>query len=207
MNTYFINELNRDVTYIELRLCLKFGCMECFKKVNQILEFLNRNCFLSSLITIYDISLTAESFQEREDVASLTIDMVNNKMRFKYWNGSEVFWSFNTQELCNILLEQREEYAKIYAKYYPITDTIRSIENRYSTSIRRVLYTYYPLENMDIKYLIIFTEDIKGSEGHLLKKINDEINKLSDEVTKDLKFYIDFDFEDGECIPCKEAEK
>ena len=209
MNTYFINELDKNLTYLELRLCLKFGCMECFKKVNDILEFLNRNCFLASLITIYDTTLSADSFVEREDVMSLTIDMVDGKMRFKYWNGSQAFWSFNTQSLCDNLLQQREEYAKIYAKYYPVTMAIKKTENDYSTSIRRVSYTYHPLEDIEMKYLITFSKSVQKThaENDLLSIINHRITALGKKITDDLKFSIDFDFDSGECIPCKEKEK
>lgn len=205
MNTYFINELNKDVTYIEVRICMLLDCMPRVQKINEVLEFLNRNCFLSNFIFIYDNSISADSFQEKVDVASLTMDICDEKIRFKYWNGSEIFWTYHVQDLFKTLIEGREEYSKIYAKYYPVTNIIRDAEKNFSTIFRRMTYTYYPLDDIEMKYLLVFSHDAKEThmETNILDMINQNIINLGTDITDDLKFYIDFTFADDECIPCQ----
>lgn len=210
MNTYFINELGHEMTYIEIRFCLSLNCPKRFDKIAGILEFLNRNHFLCNITFFYDESIAADSFQERNDVASLTIDINNGKMRFKYWNGAETLWTYDSQDLSHSLMSGREKYAQIYAKYYPIIHVLQDVEHNFSTSIRRITYTYYPKNNnIEMQYFITFSKEVQESQTtkELMDIITEKINALGHDVIDTLKFDIEVKFDNSKCIPCQKKKQ
>lgn len=209
MNTYFINEYGKDMTYLELRLCAILDCPGRIKKITEILNFLNIHNFLTNLVVAYDDTMRSENFEEKSDIASLSIDVRDDKFRFKYWNGSETIWTFHTQDLFDSLISGREDYAKIYAKYYPVTTVIKNMQDKFRNSIKRITYRYYPQHEVEMIYHLVFTQEIQEThaENSLLEMINKEIIMLGSEVTQDLKFSIDFSFDEGQCIPCQKAKE
>lgn len=209
MNTYYITEYGKEMTYLELRLCAVLDCEGRIQKVTDVLNFLNIHDFLTNLVVVYDNTMRAENFNERMDIPSLTIDLRDDKFRFKYWNGSETLWTYHTEDLFDELITGRDDYAKIFNRYKPVTDVIRDVKSRFKNSIERMNYTYYPHEEIEISYHLVFTKEIKESQtqNKLLDIINKEIIMLGEDVTDDLKFTIDFSFSHRNCIPCEEAKK
>ena len=209
MSTYYIEEYGKELTYLELRLCAVLDCKGRIQKITDILNFLNVHNFLTNLVVAYDDTMRAENFMEKPDVASLTIDMRDDKFRFKYWNGCETLWTYHTEDLFEDIITGHKDYIKIFERYSPVTNAIRDVKKRFKTSIKRMNYTYYPNEDVEISYHLTFTNEVKETQtqNKLLEIINKEILMLGKEVTKDLKFSIDFVFDPNKCIPCEEAKK
>lgn len=204
MNKYFIKEYAIEMTLIELRICLLLDCKGRIDKITEILNYLNTNGFLTNLVLMYDETIRAENIDERPDVASLTIDARDDKLRFKYYNGSEVLWFFHTQDLFEALISKRDDYEKLVDKYRPVTAILLDMQSDFKTSIKRISYRYYPDMDNEIAYDLLFSSEIKeqGLEAKLLTEINDRLWGLDD---KDLQFTINFDFDDKKCTVCEEA--
>lgn len=208
MNTYYIQEKDAEMTYIELRLLLYIDCKIKYKKIMELLNYLNRNNFIINLTTLYCENMTAEYYRETEDVMSLTIDVVNEKMRFKFWNGASTQWLYHTDDVLNALKTGREKFSALYDKYEPVTEALLNFAHNWQNSIYRISYKYQK-EDFDIVYHILFTEDVKKREytNIMLSKINNEIIMLGEDVTKDLKFKLEYDFKTSTCVPCEQAKK
>ena len=83
-NKYFINELGIEATYLELRIFSYLECEEKIKKITEILNFLNSHGFITNLTMLYHSMMRAENMIEHQGVPSLTIDLRDEKFRFKY---------------------------------------------------------------------------------------------------------------------------
>lgn len=210
MEKYFIKEYNTDMTLIELRICMFLCCQERIDKITEIMNYLNSNNFLVNLTMLYSDKIRAENIDEINDIPSLTIDTRDDKFRFKYWNGAEVFWAFHTQDLFELLISGRSNFEDLVHKYKPITDVIVSVQQEYHNSIRSVTYTYYPDDEIEIIYHLRFSRVVEDQkiENKFIKKIYDEINLLDiDGLADDMKFSIDFDFQDiSGCYACEESK-
>ena len=194
MKSYFIEEKDAEMTYIELRLLLMIDCDLKYDKITEILNYLNNHRFIIDLTTLSINSIPPEQFLEKENVMSLTIDMLNNKLRFKFWNGASTQWLYH-----------------LYDKYQPLTEILYDFANRWKTSVHRISYRYYPVDDdtVDVVYHFVFTQDVEDANyaGKLLKKINDEIISLGNDITNDLKFKIEHSFQGSGCAPCEKARK
>lgn len=209
MHSYYIKERNMDMTYIELRLLLYIDCKLKYEKITEILNFLNRNGFINHLTMLYSENMRAENIPEREDVMSLTIDMRDDKLRFKFWNGASVLWAFHVQDLFDALDTGREKFAELYDKYEPVTEVLLDFKKRWSTSIHRISYRYSPDAENELVYNIVFTKEVENTNyaAKILKKINKEIIMLGDDITKDLRFSIEHEYQGSTCTPCEQARK
>lgn len=211
MNSYYIEELKNEMTYIDLRILMYVDCELKYKKITEILNYLNNNAFITNLTTFYCEDMRAENYFEREDVMSLTIDMRDEKLRFKFYNGATTQWLYHTKDLFNALDAGRNEFSQIYDKYEPVTEVLFDFANRWKTSIYRITYKYFPEDDndVDLVYNIIFTQEVKENkyENILLEKMNKEISMLGQDVTKDLNFKIIHSFRTGGCAPCEKARK
>lgn len=209
MYSYFIHERNMDMTYLELRLLLYIDCDLKYKKITEILNFLNHNNFINSLTMLYSENMRAENIPEREDVMSLTIDMRDDKLRFKFWNGASTVWLFHIQDLFDALSTGRENFSILYDKYEPITEILLDFKKRWSTSIYRVSYDYSPESDVEVIYNIIFANEVKDTNyaSKILSKINKEIIALGEDITKNLNFDIKYDYQSKECLPCQKAKE
>lgn len=204
MNKYYINELNAEATYLELRILTYVECEEKISIITKILNFLNSHNFLSNLTMLYHTAMRSENLFERQDSASLSIDMRDEKFRFKYWDGSKTYWAYHLNDLFDILVEGRKEYKQLVEKYNDVTMTLLNAKQKYS-EIDNITYTYYPSDNVDIQYNIQFVNDIKGNSAQIdmiLKEMFDYIPK-----NENLKIDIIYSFK-RPCIPCqKKREK
>ena len=209
MYSYYIEERNMDMTYLELRLLLYVDCQLKYEKITKILNFLNRNGFINHLTMLYSENMRADNIPERENVMSLTIDMRDEKMRFKFWNGANTVWVFHTDDLFEALNKGRDDFSKLYDKYKPITDLLLDFEKRWSTSFKRISYRYASSGDNEVMYNIVFTKDVEDTDyaSKILSKINKEIIMLVEDVTKDLKFSIEYEFESTGCSACEKARK
>lgn len=209
MYSYFIHERNMDMTYLELRLLLYIDCDLKYKKITEILNFLNHNGFINNLTMLYSENMRAENIPEREDIMSLTIDMRDDKLRFKFWNGASTIWLFHIQDLFDALSTGRENFSTLYDKYEPITDILLDFKKRWSTSIYRISYNYSPESDVEVLYNIIFSNEVKNTNyaSKILSKINKEIIALGKDVTKNLNFDIQYDYQDTGCLPCQKAKE
>ena len=209
MNSYFIKERNMDMTYIELRLLLFIDCEEKYKKITQILNFLNNNGFISHLTMLYSEDMRAENVAERDEIMSLTIDLRDDKMRFKFWNGISTMWLFHVQDVLDALDTGREQFSELYDKYEPLTTLLYDFQKRWNTSIYRISYTYGQDDDNEVIYDIIFTQDVKDTNfaSKILDKINKEIITLGKDITDNLHFTITHSYQDTGCTPCQKARE
>ena len=53
MRTYYIEETQTEMSYIELRLLLFVDCDAKYKKITDILNYLRNNDFIINLTTLY----------------------------------------------------------------------------------------------------------------------------------------------------------
>lgn len=205
MNKYYITELGNNCTYLELRIFSFLECEEKIKKITEVLNFLNVHNFLTDLTMLYNGEMRAENVYEHQGKASLTIDLRDDKFRFKYWDGAATHWTYHTQDLFNILVKGREDYIKLSEKYKPVTKLLFAFRSDHFDQINRVTFTYYPSDDVDILYEIQFAESIKEQHGEdaLLKEIYKQINDLE---LKDLKIDIDYDFS-KKCLPCEKRRQ
>ena len=205
MNKYYINELKNECTYLELRIFSFLECEEKIKKITEILNFLNFHHFLINLTMLYHESMRAENMVEHQNTASLTIDLRDDKFRFKYWDGAKTYWTYHLQDLFNILIEGREEFIKLSNKYDPVTKVLFNFKDNHFDQINRITYKYYPSDVVEILYEIQFVDSIKEQhlEDGLLKEIYEVINDLE---LKNLKIDIDYTFR-PKCIPCQKRRE
>lgn len=208
MNKYFIKEYDSEMTLIELRVCAFLCCEGRIKKITEILNYLNANGFITNLVLMYDDSIRAENIDEFDAVQSLTIDIRNDKFRFKYWNGNEILWLFHTQDLFQSLISNEKNYFKISKKYQPITDILYDIQNNFTTILKDIRYNYYPNDDNEVVYHLVFFKD--AEETHLehivLKEFNERVQQLDEDLKQELKFVINFDFDKkSECSTCEQA--
>ena len=180
-----------------------------YQKITDLLNYLNKKSFIVNLTTFYCEDRQSENFSEQQDVMSLSIDMINNKMRFKFWNGASTFWLFHTKDVFDALDTGRSEFSELYDKYEPVTEVLFDFKNRWRTSIYHISYEYYPDDEFELVYHIIFTDDVRNTNyaGILLKKIYKEITMLGSDVTNDLKFKVEHSFRTLGCLPCQQARE
>jgi len=209
MGEYFIKEYNSNMTLIELRICMFLCCQERIDKITEIMNYLNTNNFLVNLTVMYSDQIRAENIDEKNDLPSLTIDIRDDKFRFKYWNGAKILWLFHTQDLFEALIQQRDNYNVLSEKYTSITEIIFNIQKDFKNSIKNVTYQYYPNDDIEIVYHLVFSQVVKEEkiENQFIKKIYDEIKLLDDKFLQDLKFSIEFDFQEVDgCYSCEQAK-
>lgn len=201
MNKYYIKELKREVTYIELRILTYVECEEKIEKITKILNFLNSNNFLTDLTMLYHSAIRSENLVEHQDMPSLSIDMRDEKFRFKYFDGSKTYWVYHLEDLFNVLVEGREEYSQLIEKYDQITKKMFNIKDKYIDEINRITYQYYPSDVIDIRYDIQFTKKMENNQAQtdaILKEIFTYIPQ-----NENLKIDIDYSFHK----PCKPCQK
>lgn len=208
MNSYYIKERDRNMTYIELRFLTEIECDLKEQKIQDILLFLNKHGFLNCL-TIVNTNIRAEDIIEQEDIMSLTIDARNDKMRFKFWNGSTIFWLFHTQDLFDVLNTGREKFTKLYDKYEKLTELILNFKKRWGVSIDSVSYKYYPDSDIEVVYDIVFAEVVKNDDyNKILNKLMQEIYfTFKGDEADNLKFNITHSFKSVGCTPCEQARR
>ena len=207
MNSYYIKERDMDMTYIELRFLTEIECDLKEQKIQEILLFLNKHGFLNCLTIFNTSGIRAEDIIEQEDIMSLTIDIRNDKMRFKFWNGSTTFWLFHTQDLFDALYTGREKFTELYDKYEGLTAWILTFKRRWELSIDSISYKYYPDSDIEVVYDIVFTEAMKdGGYNRILKRLMQEIYSIFSDAD-DLKFNITHSFKTATCTPCEQARR
>lgn len=204
MNKIFIKELNNEVTYLEFRILTYLECEEKIKKITEIINFLKQNGFLINLSILYFKHFRAENIPEQNNVPSLTIDLRDDKFRFKYFDGAKTYWTYHTEDLFDVLITGREEFSQLINKYQPITDLLFRIKKE-NNNIKFVRYRYYTEQNIDIQYEIQFFEDTKdkGIADITMKEIFRKIEELK---IDDLQMDLFYTFEE-KCLPCEKAKE
>ena len=204
MNKYYIQELKRECSYIELRIFSYIECEEKIKKLTEIFNFLNFHDFLVNLTMLYHEEMRSENMIENQGVSSLTIDLRDGKFRFKYWDGAKTYWTYHVDDLFNILIEGRKEFFALSEKYQPITEMLSDFKDQHH-AIVGLTYKYFPSDGIDIRYDILFDSALKENHGedHYLKEVYNMINSLK---IQDISIDIDYDFR-AHCSPCEEARK
>ena len=198
-----------DMTYLNLRLLLSLDCDLKYKKINRLINFLNNKGFIVNL-SIVNPELTSIYMKEETDIMSLTIEMNNDKMQFKFWNGISALWLYHLDDLFDALETGRNTFSELYDKYEPVTSILFDFKNKWKTSVYSISYNYHPEnDDVDLKYHIVFFEEVKNTKytNKLLKKIENEINMLGEDVTKDLNFRIEHSFRTTGCLPCQKAKE
>ena len=152
MRTYYIEEKQMEMTYLNLRLLLFVDCDLKYKKITELLNYLNSKGFLVNLTAFYCENVTSESYLEGQDIMSLSIDMVNDKMRFKFWNGASTFWLYHLSDVYDALDTGRNEFSQLYDKYEPVTEVLFDFKRRWRTSIQHISYQYYLRIQLESKH-------------------------------------------------------
>ena len=204
MNKYYIKELGTETTYLELRILTYMECEQKITILTKILNFLNSHSFLTNLTMMYHTAMRSENLIEHQDKASLSIDMRDEKFRFKYWDGSKTYWAYHLDELFNALVEGREEYKELIDKYSETTLLLLGTKHKYSDKIERITYNYYPSDDVDIEYDIQFVkamEDNKAQVDLILKEVFNYIPQ-----NENLKINIIYSFKKP-CIPCQKKKE
>ena len=204
LNKNFIKELNVETTYLEFRILTYLECEEKMKKITQIINFLKQNNFLVNLSIVYYNRLRAENIPEQKNIPSLTIDLRDDRFRFKYFDGAKTYWTYHTQDLFDVLINGREEFSLLVDKYQPITDLLFRIKKE-NNNIKFVRYEYYPKTDIDIQYEIHFFENAKDTNiaDMTMKEIFKQIDDLDlEELQMDL-FYTFAE----KCLPCQKAKE
>lgn len=204
MNKQIIEALNNETTYLEFRILTYLECEEKMKKITQIINFLKQNNFLINLSVVYFNNLRAENMPEQKNVPSLSIDMRDDKFRFKYFDGAKIYWTYHLSDLFDVLLSGREEFSNFINKYEPITNLLFRIKDE-NKDIKLVRYKYYPKSDIDIEYEIHFFEESKDTNvaDLTMKDIFRQINDLN---LDDLKMDLIYTFEE-KCLPCQKAKE
>ena len=151
MNKQIIEALNNETTYLEFRILTYLECEEKMKKITQIINFLKQNNFLINLSVVYFNNLRAENMPEQKNIPSLSIDMRDDKFRFKYFDGAKIYWTYHLSDLFDVLLSGREEFSNFINKYEPITNLLFRIKDE-NKDIKLVRYKYYPKSDIDISF-------------------------------------------------------
>ena len=206
MNSYFIEELNREVTYIEVRLLFLIDCQLKIDKISKLLNHLRNKGFISHLTMVYEDD--ASRFQERKDIMSLSIDESKGKLRFKFWNGASTQWLYHTDDVINAINTGREKFSDLYDKYELLTDLLFDFKRRWNTFIYDITYDYSQ-NDFDIVYNIIFYEDFRDSDSvsKVLNKLNIEVDDACKDIGYKLSFRMESSFRAVGCTPCEQARK
>lgn len=203
----FIQEYEKEMTYIELRILTDIDCEPKYGKIHELLAFFAEENFLAHLTYYLHDGPTAEDFTETQNKMSLTIDMLKERMRFKFWNGATAQYLYHISDLFYALKTGRENFTELYDKYEPVTEALFDFAHKWKNSIYNVSYKYDD-DDFDIIYKITFTNDVKERDYAtiMLSKINKAISDLGEEITNDLNFKLIHDFKSG-CSPCEEARR
>lgn len=206
MNSYHIVERNMDMTYIELRLLMEVECDLKADKITQILVFLNSHGFINCL-TIFNPSVHPENIIEQDNVMSLTIDMVKDRLRFKFWDGASVMWLYHTQDLFDALDTNRKDFNELYDKYEPVTEVLLKQKKIWSLFIEDILYQYHPNEDVEVVYEIVLIQEAKKSAAYdkIVASISNDMDLL--DKNEGFKFNIIYTFREIVCGPCERARR
>ena len=204
MNKNFIKELNANTTYLEFRILTYLECEEKMKKITQIINFLKQNDFLINLSILYYNKIRTENIPERKNVPSLSIDIRDDKFRFKYFDGAKTYWTYHLNDLFDILITGRKDFSDFVDKYQPITDLLFKIKDE-NKDIKLIRYRYYPHADTDIEYEIHFFNEAKNTNiaDLTMKEFYRQINDLK---LDDLKIDLIYTFEE-KCLPCQKAKE
>lgn len=206
-NKYFIKELGVEATYLELRIFSYLECEEKIKKITEILNFLNNHGFITNLTMLYHSMMRAENMIEHQGVPSLTIDLRDEKFRFKYWDGSKDYWVYHVSDLFICLINGRQSFEELVNTYAPLTRLLYDFKSKYNDDIVDITCQYHPLGfNVDIRYELKLSQKVKDNNtvGIVLQRIYEEINKL--ENINSLSFDIDYKFKE-KCSSCEKAKE
>jgi len=203
---YFVDELGAPASYIELRILTYIECEKKIEKITEILNFLNNKNFVTNLSMLYHTNMRAENMVEQQNVASLTIDLRDEKFRFKYWDGSQTYWTYHTIDLFDILVEGRKDHENLVAKYEDLTRYIFDFRAKNNDTINRVTYKYYPVEKVDIMYEIQFDTHMKDEQAQVDMILKELFEGISERATEDMAIDVDYTFRE-KCIPCQKARE
>lgn len=195
----------KDVNYIELRLLLSLDCEKKYQIISKVLNFLNIHGFITHLTMLYSDDVDIKDVFEYNDVMSVSIYTIDNKIKFKFWNGITTMWFSHTQDLFDELETGREKNTLLYDKYEPITEILLDFKKKWTTFIHRISYQYHPNATTELTYNIIFLDDTYVDE--ILAKINKQISTLDTQITQDLNFDIQVSYTSSRCAPCEERRK
>lgn len=207
VNKYFINELGVEATYLELRIFSYLECEEKIIKITEILNFLNNHNFITNLTMLYHSMMRAENMVEHQGVPSLTIDLRDDKFRFKYWDGAKIYWTYHLNDLFECLIEGRKDFTTLMDTYKDLNALFFNFQKKYKDDILSIRYEFYPVGyNVDILYELQLSSKVKenNTTNLVLKRIYDEINNL--ENVNSLSFEIDYSFKE-KCTACEKAKE
>lgn len=202
----FIKERDKEMTYLELRILTMIDCKPKHEKITELINFLKRNDFLCNLTYMLE-DAKSDNFTEFNNRMSISVDLINEKLRFKFWNGASTQYLYHVSDLCNALDTGREEFTELYDKYEPVTEALYEFARKWQNSIYSISYDYLA-DKFDIIYTVTFTQDVKERDytNIMLSKMSKEIEKLGTDVTKDLNFKLIHEFK-STCTPCEQARK
>lgn len=206
-NKYFINELGIEATYLELRIFSYLECEEKIKKITEILNFLNSHGFITNLTMLYHSMMRAENMIEHQGVPSLTIDLRDEKFRFKYWDGAVNYWLYHTSDLFTCLINGRQSFEELVNTYAPLTKLLYDFQKKYDDDLVSFTFQYHPVGfEVDILYELQLSEKVKenNTANLVLQRIYNEVSQLDN--VNSLSFDIDYKFKE-KCSSCEKAKE
>lgn len=184
---------------IELRILTFLECELKNDKIQEILNFFERYD-TEVLLKVVKHSYGASdplNIPECADTPSLTIDLKNDTLRFKYWNGFKTYWTYHIKDLFESIEDGNKEYEELFNKYNLVGNFIWDWTQQYSNEIYDVRYKYYPEDDIDIAYKIIFDSSMENSPkvgilmDELFKLITDKFSDLKMTLTHRIKMRCD----------------
>lgn len=192
---------------IDLRILTFIECEKKMQKITEILNFFNTEGISTHLSMLYDSEeggIRSENLFEHPDAPSLSIDLRDELFRFKYWNGAKTYWTYHTDDLFRAIDVANTEYNELYEKYSSVTELLFNWRDDNKDKIYTIKYLYYPEDNVDVEYKIIFESNMKDNPEtdiflkDIFKSINDKFDNLS--------MTLEYEFK-RQCTPCEERRK
>lgn len=202
---------NDDITikYIELRICLLLDCEEKYKKITKIIDWLHENNYCTDLRLLYTQEIRSENIDEKISIPSISIDSRDNYLRFKYFDGEDVYWVYHTKDLLNLIQDKENNISKKIQKYQFMINILNDLQKKFSEDFISLSYDF-PIEDEEEILFMLYLKEIPGMD--IFKIILDlffkEFYMCEESKQDDLKFIIKHKIvEEKKCTACEEARK
>ncbi len=198
-----------QIKYIELRLCLLLDCEVKYKKITKIIDYLHENKYCIDLRLLYADNMRIENLDEKVSIPSVSIDMRDGYLRFKYFNGQDIYWTYHTKDLFDLINENQHAIQDLLDKYQFIIDILNDLRKKFSEDFVGLSYDFPPHDDEEI-FIMLHLHAIEGMDifKFILDLFFKEFNMHKEAQQDDLKFVIKHKIvEDKKCSACEKAKK
>lgn len=199
-----------QIKYIELRLCLLLDCEVKYKKITEIIDYLHENQYCIDLRLLYADNMRTENLDEKVSIPSISIDMRDEYLRFKYFDGQDIYWTYHTQDLFNLINENQHTIQELLNKYQFIIDILNDLQKKFSEDFIGLSYDFPPHDDEEI-FIMLHLHPIEGMDifKFILDLFFKEFNMHKEAQQDDLKFVIKHKLVEDKkkCTACEKAKK